>query len=456
MTRTIIHVDLDAFFCSIEEQRDPSLHGKPFAVGGQPDKRGVVASCSYAARRFGVRSAMSMARARALCPQLIIVPTRHSEYRAASAQVMAQLRVATSQIEQISIDEAFLDVTEMLGPQFPKRSGRSIAKYLQRTIASELGLSCSVGVASNKMVAKIATDFGKAAVANGLSPQAICVVEPGDEEAFLAPLPASALWGVGPKMEAQLTALGIETIGDIARIPVEQFVRRFGKHGYELSQHARGIDKREIVTHRETKSISTENTFVRDVDDWDVLYETICEQAADIAGQLRKHDLRGTTIRIKLRWSDFTTSTRQTTLPIATADENLIRDTAVKLLRQLWKEGETVRLLGVGIAGFDPGYQLRLWSSLENAQQEEQDEEQANEEAVIESEEEEDDSEFEMPDTGDGAEPASGEAQGYRLVADVEKMEPLAKSEKLARAQQAMAEIKEKYGQGSVRLGAGE
>jgi DNA polymerase-4 len=220
MPRTIIHVDLDAFYCSIEEQRDATLRGKPFAVGGQPDERGVVASCSYAARQFGVRSAMPMARARALCPQLVIVPTRHSVYRAASVQVMERLRSVTPLVEQLSIDEAFLDVTDVLRDGAPLLArqqpethaapvidtrifdARVLAERLQGCIKDELGLSCSVGVASNKMVAKIATDYGKAAVQTGQSPGAICVVPPGDEAAFLAPLPVGALWGVGPKTQS--------------------------------------------------------------------------------------------------------------------------------------------------------------------------------------------------------------------------------------------------------------
>jgi DNA polymerase-4 len=224
MPRTIIHVDLDAFYCAIEEQRDPALCGKPFAVGGQPGERGVVASCSYTARQFGVRSAMSMARARALCPQLLVVPSRHSAYRAASVAVMERLRSVTPLVEQLSIDEAFLDVTALVAAsqaslthqthvaQAP-HAGRVLAEQVQQSIRRELGLSCSVGVASNKMVAKIATDYGKAAMKTGQSPAAISVVPAGDEAAFLAPLPVGALWGVGPKTEAQLATLGIATIG---------------------------------------------------------------------------------------------------------------------------------------------------------------------------------------------------------------------------------------------------
>jgi len=363
MPRTIVHLDLDAFFCAIEEQRDPSLRGKAFAVGGQPNQRGVVASCSYAARRHGVRSAMSMARAIALCPNLIMVSTRHSDYRAASRQVMEKLHALTPLVEQISIDEAFIDVTKVVRPEIPSRTGRAIGLYLQRLIDRELGLSCSIGVASNKLVAKIATDYGKSTVKTGNSPQAICVVEPGDEAAFLAPLPASALWGVGPKMEASLAAIGIHTIGQIAERSPEELARRFGRHGYDLSQHARGIDKRELVTVREAKSISSETTFRNDVQDWDVLLETLQEQAADVVRALQRHHFKATTVKIKLRWSDFTTPTRQLTLPTPTDREAVVVASATELLRQLWQSEQPVRLLGVGVSGLRVVQQLSLWDA---------------------------------------------------------------------------------------------
>jgi DNA polymerase-4 len=361
--RTIIHVDLDAFFCAVEEQRDPGLKGKPFAVGGRPEARGVVASCSYAARAFGVHSAMSMAAARRLCPNLIIVPPRFSEYRAASQRVMALLRGWTSQLEQISIDEAFLDVTELVAQEAepPEDLGRTLALRLQRQVREELALSCSLGVASNKLVAKIATDYGKAAARKGLSPFAVCVVPAGEEAAFLAPLPVSALWGVGPKMEARLAALRIHTVGDLAAWPQRDLAERFGRNGFDLSQHARGIDKREIVTSREAKSVSSEVTFVRDVQDWDELYETLAEQAQSVARQLQKQDLKGTTVKVKVRWTDFSITTRQVTLPHATAEAKAILEAATPLLKHLWLDEQPVRLLGVGMTGLNPVMQLSLW-----------------------------------------------------------------------------------------------
>src|SRR6266542_483665 len=240
--RTIMHLDLDAFFCAVEEQRDPTLRGRPFAVGGRPESRGVVSSASYAARQFGVRSAMPMARAVRLCPDLLIVPPNFSAYRAASRQVMERLHALTPLVEQISIDEAFLDVTALGEP------GETLAARLQATIRDDLTLSCSLGVASNKLLAKVATDVGKSLVRSGKMPQAICVVPPGDEAAFLAPLPATALWGVGQKTAEKLSELGMHTTGDIATWPAADLARRFGQHGDDLARRARGIDDRQIWT----------------------------------------------------------------------------------------------------------------------------------------------------------------------------------------------------------------
>ncbi len=229
MLRKILHLDLDAFFCAVEEQRDPNLRSKAFAVGGRPETRGVVASCSYAARRFGVRSAMPMARAVKLCPHLIIVPSHFDAYRAASQQVMAHLYQLTPLVEQVSIDEAFLDVSDRPEP------AEGLARRLQTTINTELNLPCSLGVATNKLVAKIANDVGKAAARSDQPPNALQVVPPGQEAAFLAPLPVEALWGVGPKTAERLHGLGLHTIGDLARWPEADLGRRFGQHGYDRS-----------------------------------------------------------------------------------------------------------------------------------------------------------------------------------------------------------------------------
>jgi DNA polymerase-4 len=363
MTRTILHLDLDAFFCAVEEQRDPSLRGKPFAVGGSPDARGVVSSCSYAARRFGIHSAMPMAQAIRRCPELIVIPGRHSDYRTASKQVMACLHVLTPLVEQLSIDEAFLDVSDLPLP------GEELARQLQATIRDELGLPCSLGVATNKLVAKIATDVGKTAARSNGSPNAIQVVPPGMEAAFLAPLPTTALWGVGPKTAERLAELGMHTIGDIARWPAEKLGRLFGKHGDDLARRACGIDERPVVTSREAKSISKETTFARDVSDGARLRATLRTLSAGVGQRLRRDGLSGTTVTLKLRWADFITATRQTTLGQPTDQDEVIAAAAEQLFERLWMAGQWVRLLGVGVSGLGPvPRQLSLWDA-PNAEQ---------------------------------------------------------------------------------------
>ena len=358
MSPLILHLDLDAFFCAVEETRNPELRGKAFAVGGRPDERGVVASCSYAARKYGVRSAMPMARAIRLCPGLLIVPGRHRLYGEVSKEVMKRLRAITPSTEQISIDEAFLDI-----------SGRSeppevLAHKLQGEIRDDLGLPCSIGIASNKLVAKIATEVGKKSGKGDGPPFGLTIVPTGEEAAFLAPLPADMLWGVGPKTSARLTELGIRTIGDIARWPEGELVRLFGENGRDLAQHARGLDHRGISTEHETKSISQEVTFTRDVRDDRVLEKTLQEQAAEVARNLKRSNLVGATVKLKIRWPDFTTLTRQTTLPERTDQAEEIGKLAIQLMRAVRKPRQAVRLIGVGVTGLGPPIrQLALWDA---------------------------------------------------------------------------------------------
>ncbi len=299
---------------------------------------------------------MPMSQALRLCPALIIVPARHRAYAAVSQRVMAILRVATPLVEQISIDEAFLDVTARA------EDAAAIAAGLQQTIRRELGLPASLGVATNKLVAKIANNVGKAAARGAAPPSALLIVPPGEEAAFLAPLPADALWGVGPKTAERLRALGIHTIGDIARWPERDLVRRFGKHGQELSRHARGLDDRPVVTEHERKSISQETTFARDVTDATLLRQTLLAQAEDVATDLRRRQMMATTVRLKIRWADFTTLTRQTTLAQPTDDAATIQAAGGALLERVW-EGQAVRLIGVGVSGLSEARQLSLWDA---------------------------------------------------------------------------------------------
>jgi DNA polymerase-4 len=351
MNRKILHLDLDAFFCAVEELRDPALSGIPFAVGGTPDQRGVVASCSYAARAYGVHSAMPMSQAVRVCSQLRIVEPDHKAYREMSRRVMACLREFTPLIEQLSIDEAFLDLTDHTD------SPEALARRLQDTINNRFRLSVSLGVATNKLVAKIANNVGKA-TARGksadLPPNAIQVVAPGKEADFLAPLPVEELWGVGPKTAERLHSMGIQTIGDVTRWSEATLATRFGKHGTELYSRCRGIDTRAIEVERPVKSVSKEVTFSRDVRDREQLRRTLHKLSIAVGKQLRAHNLRGNTIKLKLRWANFVTLTRQITLDTPTNQEIAIYTAGLELFDKAWSQGIAVRLIGIGVSGFDP------------------------------------------------------------------------------------------------------
>lgn len=356
MHRKILHLDLDAFFCSVEELRDSTLRGKPFAVGGRPDQRGVVASCSYPARSFGVRSAMPMSQAVKLCPELTIVPHHREAYHEMSRKVMAYLHTLTALVEQLSIDEAFLDMTASI------QAAEPLGNQVQQHINAEFKLPCSLGVASNKLVAKIANNIGKDSAKRGEPPNAILVVPPGEEAAFLAPLPVRELFGVGPKTAERLAQFGVQTIGDLAGRSELELSQRFGKHGYEMALRARGIDNRPVEPESETKSVSRETTFERDVSDTMRLRQTLLRLTEDVGRELRQEDLRGSTIKLKLRWSDFTTFTRQTTLHGPTNQDIDIYQAALGLFEKAWVNGKRVRLIGVGVSNFEPvKRQLGLW-----------------------------------------------------------------------------------------------
>lgn len=358
MTRKIIHLDLDAFFCAVEALRDPKLHGKAFAVGGRPEHRGVIASCSYPARQYGVHSAMPTSRALQLCPQLIVISNHRGDYSAHSRKVMAHLENRSHLIEQISIDEAFIDVSDLKAP------AARIAHDLQQDIWDDLKLPCSLGVATNKLVAKIANTVGKAEAKSSGPPMAISVVAPGEEAAYLAPLSVTELWGVGPKTAESLHQLGIRTIGDLATWLAEDLVRRLGCHGEALVRRARGIDERPVTSDHEVKSISNETTFSEDVTDEAELKRTLCLLAESVGRRLRKAELGASTVKIKLRWSDFTTLTRQVTLSEPTDQDDVIYTTVQQLLKENWPYGKPVRLIGVGASNLgQPIAQLKLWDA---------------------------------------------------------------------------------------------
>ncbi len=358
MDRKIIHVDLDAFFCAVEELYDPSLIGIPFAVGGNPDERGVISSCSYAARQLGIHSAMPSSRALILYPKLKIIHPRHHQYSDISDQVMALVHNLSPDIEQISVDEAFIDVSDL------KEDGLLLAKQLQKTIQTNMKLPCSLGVATNKLVAKIANDVGKKANRSNHPPNAITVVPPGEEASFLSPLPVDMLWGVGPKTSQQLGKLGIRTIGDLANWNETDLAKRFGKMGPELKTRAQGIDNRPIAVTQEVKSISQETTFAKDIDDEIILRKTISKLAERVGQRLRRSGYHCSTIKLKIRWQDFTTLSRQTTLDKSTDQDKIIISCSYRLFENVWQVGKKVRLLGVGVSGlnFSP-LQLSLWDT---------------------------------------------------------------------------------------------
>ena len=361
MTRKILHLDLDAFYCAVEEQFDPSLRRLPIAVGGSPKSRGVISSCSYAARRFGVQSAMPTARALRLCPGLIILKGHHKRYSKVSKHVMDYLRTTTPLVEQISIDEAFLDVSDI------SKSALLSAHNFQKVINNEYDLPCSIGVATNKLMAKIANNVGKSAASEAFPPNAITVVPPGEEAEFLAPLPVIAMWGVGPKTAERMEKLGMRTIGDLAKQTEDELIQLFGKLGKALTLRAQGIDNRPLVTHHEVKSISQEITFSEVSRSESSLTRTLIKLSENVGKRLRAKNKSANTVKLKIRWPDFTTLSRQITVEEPINQDEQIFSAANQLFQKVWKTGRPVRLIGVGVSGLGPPIrQLSLWISVEN------------------------------------------------------------------------------------------
>jgi DNA polymerase IV len=336
MERIVVHLDLDAFFAAVEVLEDPALAGKPLIVGGRPEERGVVASASYEARARGVRSAMPTYRALALCPEAVVRPARHGVYGGYSRRVMAILEEAAPLVEQMSIDEACFELT---GHVDDWQAGVEIARLVQRRVRDEVGLSASLGVATNKLVAKVASDRDK--------PGGLTVVRPGEEAAFLAPLPVRVLWGVGPVTAQRLAELGVETVADLRRLDPAELAARFGSHGLHLGQQAQGLDDRPLSTDHEIKSVSQETTFARDVVQPEALHAHLHELSQGVARRLRRRELAAGTVAIKLRYADFSTVTRQMALAVPTDDGEVIYRAALVLLQRTWRRGRPVRLLGV-------------------------------------------------------------------------------------------------------------
>jgi DNA polymerase IV len=349
--RTILHVDLDAFFASVEQRDHPELRGKPVIVGGGgPNDRGVVSAASYEARRFGVRSAMSLREAGRRCPDGIFVPVDGRRYQAASRDVMAVLRRFTPLVEPLSIDEAFLDVTGSTGLF---GDGETIARSIKDAVRDDVGLTASVGVASNKLVAKVASDLRK--------PDGLVVVAPGDEAAFLAPLPISRLWGVGERTGVALAEFGVRTIGDLAALPPDVVIRRFGKHGASLVDRARGMDADRVHEGDPAKSVGHEHTFDVDTADREVIERTLLAMSDGVAGRLRSAGVRASTVTVKIRDSSFRTITRQRTLPEPTDMTEPIYTAALELASPEVRDIR-VRLLGVTASNLGEREQLSMFS----------------------------------------------------------------------------------------------
>jgi DNA polymerase-4 len=343
---TILHVDLDAFYAAVEQRDDPALRGKPVLVGGSA-RRGVVASCSYEARRFGIHSAMPMAEALRRCPRAIVVRHRMDRYAAASRGFFAILGDYSPEVEGLSLDEAFLDVTaseRLLG------DGPTIGRAIKQRVTAELALVASVGVAPIKLAAKIASDIDK--------PDGLRVVRPGELLGFLHPLPVTRLWGVGDTTREVLATMGLLTIGDVARYPEAALVARLGATaGHHLAALARGEDPRPVVAERAPVTIGHQETFDDDIDDKGELAVLLLDQADRVAARLRASELRARAVVLIVKYDDFRQITRRTTLDAATSDGGVLARTAIELLGKVAiepRKGGRVRLCGLAAAQLEP------------------------------------------------------------------------------------------------------
>jgi DNA polymerase-4 len=347
----VAHLDLDAFFAAVEELEEPALRSVPLVVGGDPHGRGVVATANYVARGFGIHSAMSCAEALRRCPHATFVRPRHSLYKDYSREVWSTIREIVPTVEQAGIDEGYLDLEEV-APSFD--DARAVAEAVRAVVRARTRLSCSLGVATSKVVAKVASDRRK--------PGGLTVVRPGREAAFLAPFPIRLLPGIGPRAEERLLAAGIETIGQLAALDEEQLRAHFrGVVGGQLHDRARGIDPRRLDVSTERISISIEETFAQDIADPERLHDELRRQAARLSEHLRSRNQVGRTVTTKLRYPDFSIRTRSTSLPVGIDDAARIGELACSLLdRALHDRPGPLRLVGVGVSGLVDHVQLSL------------------------------------------------------------------------------------------------
>ena len=329
---------MDAFFAAVEEKRHPELAGKPIVIGGDgdPTKRGVVSTASYEARKYGIHSAMPLRRAYQLCPQAIFLPVDYDEYVKVSGKIKAILRSFTPLIEDVGIDEAFLDITDI------DMESEEIVKRIKESIMEETNLTCSIGIGPNKLLAKIASDMKK--------PDGLAIISPQDIKIMIWPLPVRKLWGVGPKTEKRLQDSGIMTIGDMASIPLEKLIEDFGQsYGGYLYQASRGIDESPLITHWEPKSISRETTFQSDTDNWNIISKNLAELTRDVVDSIKESGYQGKTVTIKIRFSNFETHTRAKTLNDFTDSLDIMRKAAFEIFGRIELK-KKVRLIGVRVS----------------------------------------------------------------------------------------------------------
>ena len=342
--RRILHCDMDCYYAAVHVRDDPTLAGRPVVVGGDPEGRGVVASASYEARKFGIHSAMPASRARRLCPEALFLPPDFPRYRRESDRIFAIYREVTPLVETVSLDEAYLDVTDHLGPS---GTASEIAREIRLRVRQERGLTVSVGVGPNCLVAKIASDACK--------PNGLKVVPPERVQGFLDPLPVRRLHGVGPATEGALAALGVTTVAELRGLPLPALLARFRSHGRTLYEYARGLDERRVEPYHERKSLGTENTYREDLAHLEAMDEQLEAMAEEVADGLVRRELAACTVTLKARYPDFTTVTRSRTFRIPTADARRIAATARALLRHTEAARRRVRLLGVSASTLVPG-----------------------------------------------------------------------------------------------------
>ncbi len=333
--RLILHIDMDAFFAAVEQKRQPALLGTPVVIGGSgdPTKRGVVATASYEARKFGIHSAMPLKTAYGLCPQAVFLPVDYEAYSRESQKVKSILRSLTPAIEDVGIDEAFLDISAI------DKTSEDISQRIKKEIKDETGLTCSIGIAPNKLLAKIASDMDK--------PDGLTIIMPEDVLRILNPLPVRKLWGIGPKTEKYLKDMGIETVGALTSLHLETLVDSFGSsYGHYLYHASRGIDESPLITDWEPKSISRETTFQKDITNWQFIAKTLADLTRDVVTDMKDSKFKARTVTVKVRFSDFETVTRATTIPHATDREEEIRKVAFASLKRVELK-KRVRLIGM-------------------------------------------------------------------------------------------------------------